>query len=237
MQTLSLRAAVLCLAAALGIAAGAVPAFAVERQEVEPQPEGPIHELEPFLADTRMEALDAYRIAVAGDRNDAFAAGDSGVGYYAIFTSTRPIEPPPSFWGQATVDFREGLLLVAPAGERRLFAFFVGQKGVATIDDVKGAFPGVEVIAFREGASLLYRNAPEGMTLSQLNAVARQNSELPLELTLNQTEDHGDGGGGCAQSCSMKCYDGSECSITCGLGLCASCSCEDGLLSCECDPP
>lgn len=209
-------------------------AGAAERHELEIVVEGPLHELGqgPIVGETRIEVLDVHRVAVAVEKNDALAGADGDVDYYAVFTSRQPLEGIASFWGQATVEFRPDVLLVAPAGESRLYAFAVDQAGVARRSDVAAEFSGADVVAFDRGVSLLYRNASRGMDLGQLGGVAREVS-IPLELILHQTE--GDGGaGGCARSCSMSCYGGDECSISCGAGACASCSCEDGRLSCIC---
>lgn len=223
------------MAMALCLTFNALPSFAAERHELGSKLDGPIHAVDEIFGETRIEPLDAFRVAVAVDRNDAFATDDTGVDYYAVFTSRAPMEDVPSFWGQATVDFRDGLLLVGPAGESRLFAFVVSREDVPTRQDLTAEFPGARLETFTEGGSLLLRRAPAGMTLGQLDAMARDVSAAPqpLDFFLKQNENHGDGGG-CARSCSMTCIDGSECEITCGTGLCASCSCENGTLTCKC---
>lgn len=207
--------------------------LSAEKHGLAPRIEGPLHDLDQVTGETRIEALDDSRIAVAVDRKSALASNDVGVEYYAVFTSRAPVEHAPSFWGQATVDFRENLLLVAPEGSTRLYAFVVDREDVPTLEDVEKEFPRAELQALTGGLGLMYRNAPEGMSLDQLEPLAHETSAPTLDFFLRQTE--GDGGsGGCATECSMSCIGGDECSITCGSGACASCSCDGGRLECKC---
>lgn len=187
----------------------------------------PIHADGTIYGETRIEVVAPGRIAIAVDQDDALAP-NKGVDYLAYLDTDAQLEQPPSFWGQATVEFRRGTLLVAPAGDDTLYRFWITQPANSTVRaDIATPSKAHEVSV--EGWGLVYEPAPEGMVLSQLKTVSQQG----LDHFFEQDPGAG-GGGGCATSCSIACMGGDSCSASCGLGRCASCSCSGGSASCSC---